>query len=178
MSSSAPAVLILRPAMRRSRSTFGSWSGRCSQEVERVLAACPEEPVAAADSQVSKDILAVEEKIQRLVSALAESSAISASYISQEIERLHKERERAGSPGCAAEQENGADRLFFLVLCREESSCRRVHPTDRTGRRECEHLLEFLKPHTDRVLRICVGLSASLGGWVEHDANSFLIISF
>ena len=33
------------------------------QELERIIAACLEEPVAAADSQVSKDILAVEEKI-------------------------------------------------------------------------------------------------------------------
>ena len=84
------------------------------QEVERVLAACPEEPVAAADSQVSKDILAVEEKIQRLVSALAESSAISASYISQEIERLHKERERLAAQ--AAQQNKKTERIDFSSL--------------------------------------------------------------
>lgn len=84
------------------------------QELERVLAACPEEPVAAADSQVSKDILAVEEKIQRLVSALAESSAISASYISQEIERLHKERERLAAQ--AAQQNKKTERIDFSSL--------------------------------------------------------------
>ena len=82
--------------------------------MERVLAACPEEPVAAADSQVSKDILAVEEKIQRLVSALAESSAISASYISQEIERLHKERERLAAQ--AAQQNKKTERIDFSSL--------------------------------------------------------------
>ena len=82
------------------------------QELERVLAACPEEPVAAADSQVSKDILAVEKKIQRLVSALAESSAISASYISQEIERLHR-NESGWQPRLRSRTRKGSGSTFL-----------------------------------------------------------------
>ena len=36
----------------------------------------------------------MEERIERLVAALSESSAVSASYISTQIETLHKQRER------------------------------------------------------------------------------------
>ncbi len=45
-------------------------------------------------NEAAAEILAVEQKIDRLVTALSESSAVSAVYISQKIEELHKERER------------------------------------------------------------------------------------
>lgn len=52
----------------------------------------PNEAIPLAKER-SEELLAVEQKIERLVSALAESSEISASYISKQIDVLHKERE-------------------------------------------------------------------------------------
>lgn len=54
---------------------------------------CPAELPAIEDNAQAEAILAVEQKIDRLVTALAESSEISASYISKQIEKLHAERE-------------------------------------------------------------------------------------
>lgn len=45
-------------------------------------------------AELSGEILKIEGKIERLVTALSESSEISTSYISNEIERLHKKREQ------------------------------------------------------------------------------------
>ncbi len=65
-----------------------------AHELQRMLDACPPELPAVADHAQAEAILAVEQKIDRLVTALAESSDISAAYISKQIERLHAERER------------------------------------------------------------------------------------
>ena len=65
-----------------------------ARELQRILDACSPELPAAADHAQAEAILAVEQKIDRLVAALAESSDISAAYISKQIERLHAERER------------------------------------------------------------------------------------
>lgn len=63
-------------------------------ELQNILAACPAGLPAIDDHAQAEAILAVEQRIDRLVTALAESSKISASYISKQIETLHAERER------------------------------------------------------------------------------------
>lgn len=62
-------------------------------ELRKVLADCPEEESVLADGDTADKLLAIEEKIQRLINALAESSEVSAVYISRQIDKLHKERE-------------------------------------------------------------------------------------
>ena len=87
------------------RSNFGSCAAaidvdlreleeHIARELQRMLDACLPELPAVADHAQAEAALAVEQKIDRLVMALAESSDISAAYISRQIERLHAERER------------------------------------------------------------------------------------
>ncbi len=64
------------------------------QELIRVIRECNFEEESYIDVESTSLMLEIEQKIERLVSALAESSSVSATYISKEIERLHKERER------------------------------------------------------------------------------------
>lgn len=64
-----------------------------ARELQRILDACPAALPAAGEHMQAKAVLAVEQKIERLVTALSESSAVSAAYISKQIERLHAERE-------------------------------------------------------------------------------------
>ena len=61
-------------------------------ELQGMLDACPPEAIPPLPD-ASQAILAAEEKIDRLVAALAQSSDIAADYISRRIDRLHKERE-------------------------------------------------------------------------------------
>ena len=71
-------------------------------QLQGVLAQCPPEEFCPDSREASEELLAVEQKIERLVNALAESSEISAVYISKQIDKLHKEREtlltRSASP--------------------------------------------------------------------------------
>ena len=46
------------------------------------------------DNGAAKELGQIEERIGRLVDALAESSAVSAAYISAQIDRLHARREK------------------------------------------------------------------------------------
>ena len=64
-----------------------------TQQLETMLASAPPEDIASPSSQEASAILEIEQKIERLVMALAESSEVSALYISKQIDRLHKERE-------------------------------------------------------------------------------------
>ena len=64
-----------------------------AHELQNMIDDCPAELPAIEDNAQAEAILAVEQKIDRLVTALAESSEISASYISKQIEKLHAERE-------------------------------------------------------------------------------------
>ena len=64
-----------------------------AQQLESMLADAPPEDIPSSSSQEAAAILEIEQKIERLVMALAESSEVSAPYISKQIERLHKERE-------------------------------------------------------------------------------------
>lgn len=65
-----------------------------ANEIEKALNAAPPCGVLPGKQKQSDDILAIEQKIERLVGALSECSDISATYISREIERLHKVREQ------------------------------------------------------------------------------------
>ena len=87
------------------RSNFGSCAAaidvdlreleeHIARELQHMLDACLPELPAVADHAQAEAALAVEQKIDRLVMALAESSDISAAYIARQIERLHAERER------------------------------------------------------------------------------------
>lgn len=64
-----------------------------AHELQNMIDDCPAELPAIEDNAQAEAILVVEQKIDRLVTALAESSEISASYISKQIEKLHAERE-------------------------------------------------------------------------------------
>lgn len=62
-------------------------------QLRALLAECPPEEICPDTREASEELLAVEQKIERLVNALAESSEVSAVYISRQIDKLHKERE-------------------------------------------------------------------------------------
>ena len=79
---------------------------RVAAELKELLDSCPVEEVCPDTREASAEILAIERKIERLVNALAESSEVSAGYISRQIDKLHEEREAlltrsasAASPG-------------------------------------------------------------------------------
>ena len=65
-----------------------------SQKLCEMLDQCPCEELYPTEAEGAKEIQQIEERIDRLVNALAESSAVSSSYISAQIERLHSEREK------------------------------------------------------------------------------------
>lgn len=64
-----------------------------ANEIKTILAACPPEEVYPDTTEDAKELLVIEQKIDRLVAALAESSEVSATYITRQIEKLHKEKE-------------------------------------------------------------------------------------
>lgn len=64
-----------------------------ADEIKAILANCPPEEVYPDTSEGAKEILEIEQKIDRLLAALAESSEVSATYINRQIEKLHKEKE-------------------------------------------------------------------------------------
>ncbi len=72
---------------------------RVEEELVRIIGECKVEDDASLDSEKSALVLEIEQKIERLVAALAESSSVSATYISKQIEKLHKEREKIAMPG-------------------------------------------------------------------------------
>lgn len=65
-----------------------------AQELCRILAECPPEELYPAENEAAKEVQLIEERIERLVTALSESSAVSVSYINAQIEKLHKQREK------------------------------------------------------------------------------------
>lgn len=67
---------------------------RCvAERIKTVLNNCPPEEVCPDTSEGALDILEIEQKTDRLIAALAESSEISFAYINRQIEKLHKEKE-------------------------------------------------------------------------------------
>lgn len=65
-----------------------------ARELCRILAECPPEELYPAENETAKEVQAIEERIERLVTALSESSAVSASYINAQIEKLHEQQEK------------------------------------------------------------------------------------
>lgn len=63
-------------------------------QICEILKASPPKGIVPNTAELSKEILDIELKIERLVNALAESSEIAVNYISQKIEALHTEREK------------------------------------------------------------------------------------
>lgn len=64
-----------------------------SKQISHFLKECPPEEIYPADNGSTQELRRIEERIERLVNALAESSTVSAGYISDQIERLHTQRE-------------------------------------------------------------------------------------
>lgn len=66
---------------------------RVAAELKELLDSCPVEGICPDTREASAEILAIEQRIERLVNALAESSEVSGGYISKQIDKLHQERE-------------------------------------------------------------------------------------
>lgn len=64
-----------------------------ANEIDKMLKEAPPQEAIPTAKALSAEILNIEQKIERLVSALAESGDIAVSYISKQIEALHKERD-------------------------------------------------------------------------------------
>ena len=64
-----------------------------ADRIDEILKSSPPGDAIPVTKELSSEMLAIEQKIERLVNALAESSDISAAYISKQIEVLHTERE-------------------------------------------------------------------------------------
>lgn len=64
-----------------------------AEQIKDILASSPPDEIYPDTSEDAKEILEIEQKIDRLVAALAESSEVSVTYISRQIETLHKKRE-------------------------------------------------------------------------------------
>ena len=76
---------------------------RVAAELKALLDSCPAEEMCPDTREASAEILAIERRIERLVNALAESSEVSAGYISRQIDNLHEQRETLlAQTACAA----------------------------------------------------------------------------
>lgn len=64
-----------------------------AEQINAFLSQCPAEETLPTAGETAVEILQIEQKIDRLVTALSESSEVSAMYISKQIDRLHKQRE-------------------------------------------------------------------------------------
>lgn len=62
-------------------------------QISDVLSESPPSEMISAINERAEEILEIDKKIERLVSALSESSSVSCAYISRQIDRLHMERE-------------------------------------------------------------------------------------
>lgn len=62
-------------------------------QISEILQESPPTEIIPEPSELSAEVLLIEQKIERLVGALAECSDVSAQYISKQIEVLHKQRE-------------------------------------------------------------------------------------
>ena len=63
-------------------------------ELERLLAQCPDEAVQSEEGQeLARELAAIDRKIERLMSALAESSDMSMTYVNRTVSRLEERRQ-------------------------------------------------------------------------------------
>ena len=105
-------------------------------ELQRLLAENPPEEACPAARETAAELLETEEKIRRLTDALAESSAVSAAYVSRRIEELHRCRrallERSGETaapvdfGAASFLEKKRIAALFIDRITVEGDCVRV----------------------------------------------------
>ena len=63
-------------------------------ELVKVLDQCPVEEVWPQEDAVTEELQDIDQKIERLVTALAESSTVAVGYISKQIEKLHERKEQ------------------------------------------------------------------------------------
>ena len=63
-------------------------------QLKDMLQQCPPEEVFESDNAVFSEIQKLDQRIDRLVNALAESDGVAVDYISKEIQRSHQEKER------------------------------------------------------------------------------------
>lgn len=59
-----------------------------------ILAQCPPEEIRPADNNVTKQLQQIEQRIERLVTVLSESSEVAVPYINAQIEKLHQQKEK------------------------------------------------------------------------------------
>ena len=64
-----------------------------ADKLKEFLAQCPDEVVCPEESGLAQEIQQIDARIERLVNAISESSAISIGYINTQIEKLHHQRE-------------------------------------------------------------------------------------
>lgn len=63
-------------------------------ELERLLAQCPDETIQSSEGQeLAQELAAIDQKIERLMSALIESSDLSMPYVNRTISRLEEQRQ-------------------------------------------------------------------------------------
>jgi len=68
--------------------------GSVAAELERLLAQCPEEAAQPEEEQeLAKELTAIDQKIDRLMDALAESSDLAMPYVNRTISRLEEQRQ-------------------------------------------------------------------------------------
>ena len=84
------------------------------KQIDDVLKASPAGTFISNNNNLSEEILATEQKIERLVNALSESSEVSAIYISKQIDALHKQREEL--IGATSREKQQEYRLDFKKL--------------------------------------------------------------
>ena len=65
-----------------------------AQSLDELLAQCPPEEVRPADDGAAKEFQQIEQRIERLVTVLSESGEVAVSYISAQIENLHRQKEK------------------------------------------------------------------------------------
>lgn len=65
-----------------------------AQSLREILAQCPPEEIHPMDHEAAKEVQQIEQRIERLVTALSESGEAAASYISAQIEKLHRQKEK------------------------------------------------------------------------------------
>lgn len=64
-----------------------------AEQIKAFLSECPAEEALPTTGEYASEILQIEQKIERLVNVLSESSEVSAVYISKQIDCLHQQRE-------------------------------------------------------------------------------------
>lgn len=91
-----------------------------AQQIRKLLRDCPPAELDLEERGTSQELWRIEERIDRLVNALAESSTVSAAYISTQIDRLHTQREQLASRVQSRSRAEKCRRLDFDAVSMEE----------------------------------------------------------